>query len=102
MSSRLDPEEFNEIIGAYRRCCADVIARARGFVANFLGDGVLVYFGYPQASEDDAERAVSAGLALVEEVSKQRDDTGAPLQSRVGIASGLVLVGNLIAEGLAH
>jgi class 3 adenylate cyclase/predicted ATPase len=102
MSTRLDPEELNEIIGAYRRCCADVIRRARGFIAQYLGDGVLVYFGYPQASEDDAERAVSAGLALVEAVSKQRDDTGAPMQSRVGVASGLVLVGDLVAEGAAH
>ena len=102
MSSRLDPEEFNEIIGAYRRCCVEVIGPARGFIAQYLGDGVLVYFGYPRASEDDAERAVSAGLALVEAVSKQLDDAGAPMQSRVGIASGLVLVGDLVAEGLPH
>ena len=99
MSTRLDPEELNEIIGAYRRCCVDVVGRARGFIAQYLGDGVLVYFGYPRASEDDAERAVSAGLALVEAVSKQRDDTGAPMRSRVGIASGLVLAGDLVAEG---
>src|SRR6185437_2232564 len=102
MSTRLDPEEFNEIIGAYRRCCVDVIGRARGFIAQYLGDGLLVYFGYPRASEDDAERAVSAGLALVEAVSKQRDDTGKPMQSRVGVASGLVLVGDLIAAGVAQ
>ena len=63
---------------------------------------MLVYFGYPRASEDDAERAVSAGLALVEAVSKQRDDTGTSMQSRVGVASGLVLAGDLVAEGLAH
>jgi class 3 adenylate cyclase len=69
ISTRLDPEEFSEIIDAYRHCCASVIVKSGGFLAQYLGDGVLAYFGYPQASEDDAERAVSAGLSLVEAVA---------------------------------
>ena len=71
ISTRLDPEALHEIMGAYRRICAEVIEqRAGGFVARYLGDGVLAYFGYPHASEDAAERAVNAGLALVESVGQ--------------------------------
>jgi class 3 adenylate cyclase len=66
LSARLDPEDMREIVGAYRRCCADLIAKAGGFVAKYMGDGVLAYFGYPEAHEHDAERAVLGGLALVE------------------------------------
>ena len=99
LSARLDPEDMREIIGAYHRCCADLITRAGGFVAKYMGDGVLVYFGYPQAHEHDAERAVRAGLALVEAVPKLKTAAGAPLQVRVGIATGLVVVGDLIGAG---
>ena len=102
ISTRLDPEALHEIMGPYRKCCADAIERAGGFVARYLGDGVLAYFGYPQASEDAAERAVNAGLALVEAVGQLRDDMGKPLQTRVGIASGLVLIGDLVAAGAPH
>ncbi len=102
MSTRLDPEELHEIMDAYRKCCVRVIEQAGGFVAKYLGDGVLAYFGYPQASEDDAERAVNAGLALIESVGQLRDDAGAALQARVGVASGLVLIGDLIVAGAAH
>ena len=89
-------------MGAYRKCCAEAIERAGGFVARYLGDGVLAYFGYPHASEDAAERAVNAGLALVESVGQVRDDMGRPLQTRVGIASGLVLIGDLVGSGALH
>ena len=65
LAARLDPEDLREIIGVYHRCVADTVARFNGFVAKYMGDGVLVYFGYPQAHEDDAEQAVRAGLALV-------------------------------------
>jgi class 3 adenylate cyclase len=68
--ARLDPEDLREIIGAYHRCVADTVARFDGFVARYMGDGVLVYFGYPQAHEDDAEQAVRAGLALVDAVGR--------------------------------
>ena len=102
ISTRLDPEALHEIMGPYRKRCADAIEQAGGFVARYLGDGVLAYFGYPNASEDAAERAVNAGLALIESVGRLRDDMGKPLQARVGIASGLVLIGDLIAAGAPH
>ena len=96
LSTRFDPEDMQEIVGAYHRCCADLIVKAGGFVARYMGDGVLVYFGYPQAHEHDAERAVRAGLALVKAVPKLKTAAGAPLQVRVGIATGIVVVGDLI------
>jgi predicted ATPase/class 3 adenylate cyclase len=102
LSTRLDPEELHEIIEAYRRCCTGVIVRFGGFVAEYVGDGVVAYHGYPRAHEDDAERAVRAGLALKDAVSKLHDDTGKALRVRVGIATGLVLVGDLIAGGVAR
>jgi class 3 adenylate cyclase len=100
LSARLDPEDLREVIGAYQRCCAVLVEYDGGFVAKYMGDGVLAYFGYPQAHEDDAERAVRAGLALVEAVPKLATAAGSPLQVRVGIATGLVVVGDLISEGL--
>ena len=102
LSARLDPEDMREIVGAYQRCCTDLITRAGGFVAKYMGDGVLAYFGYPQAHEDDAERAVRAGLALVEAVPKLKTAASVPLQVRVGIATGLVVVGDLIGAGAAQ
>ena len=102
LSARLDPEDMREIVGAYHHCCADLIAKAGGFVAKYMGDGVLAYFGYPQAHEHDAERAVHAGLALVEAVPKLKTAAGVPLQVRVGIATGLVVVGDLIGSGAAQ
>jgi class 3 adenylate cyclase len=96
LSTRFDPEDMQEIVGAYHRCCTDLIVKAGGFVARYMGDGVLVYFGYPQAHEHDTERAVRAGLALVEAVPKLKTAAGAPLQVRVGIATGIVVVGDLI------
>jgi class 3 adenylate cyclase/tetratricopeptide (TPR) repeat protein len=102
LSARLDPEDMREIIGAYHRCCAEQITKAGGFVAKFMGDGVLAYFGYPQAHEDDAERAVRAGLSLAEAVPKLPVEHDAKLEVRVGIATGLVVVGDLIGEGDAQ
>jgi class 3 adenylate cyclase len=102
LSARLDPEDMREIVGAYHRSCAEQIAKAGGFVAKYMGDGVLAYFGYPQAHEHDAERAVLAGLALVEAVPMLKTAAGALLQVRVGIATGLVVVGDLIGSGEAQ
>src|SRR6202790_2645292 len=102
LSARLDPEDMREIIGAYHRSCAEQITKAGGFVAKYMGDGVLAYFGYPQAHEHDAERAVLAGLALAEAVPKLKTAAGTPLQVRVGIATGLVVVGDLIGSGEAQ
>ena len=100
LSARMDPEDLREVISAYRKCASDTVQRLGGFVAKFLGDGVMIYFGYPQAHEDDAERAVRAGLELVAAVSSLK--THAPLQTRVGIATGLVVVGDLIGSGASQ
>jgi class 3 adenylate cyclase/tetratricopeptide (TPR) repeat protein len=102
LSARLDPEDLRAIIVAYQRCCAVLVERNGGFVAKYMGDGVLAYFGYPQAHEDDAERAVRAGLTLVEAVPKLATAAGSSLQVRVGIATGLVVVGDLIGAGAAQ
>ncbi len=102
MSARLDPEDMRGIIGAYHKCCASLIERNGGFVAKYMGDGVLAYFGYPQAHEHDAERAVQAGLAIVEAAPKLETAAGAPLHVRVGIATGIVVVGDLLGSGEAQ
>ena len=90
------------MIRAYQDSCAGVIARFEGFVAKFMGDGVLAYFGYPRAHEDEAERAVRAGLALTEATARLTTPAGVPLAARVGIATGVVVVGDLIGEGVAQ
>jgi class 3 adenylate cyclase len=100
LSARMDPEDLREVISAYQKCGADTVQRFGGFVAKYMGDGVLVYFGYPQAHEDDTERAVRAGLELVASVSGLK--THAPLQTRVGMATGLVVVGDLIGSGASQ
>jgi predicted ATPase/class 3 adenylate cyclase len=100
LSARMDPEDLRELISAYQKCVAETVRRFDGFVAKYMGDGVLAYFGYPQAHEDDAERAVRAGLELMGAVTGLK--TTAPLQTRVGIATGLVVVGDLIGSGEAQ
>jgi class 3 adenylate cyclase len=100
LSVRLDPEDLREIITAYQRCCADTVERFGGFIARYMGDGVLAYFGYPYAHEDDPERAILAGLSLIEAVAGLR--VGERLQARVGIATGTVVVGDLIGEGASR
>ena len=100
LSARMDPEDLREVISAYQKCVAETVRHFGGFVAKYLGDGVLVYFGYPEAHEDDAERAVRAGLELVAAVSGLK--THAALQTRVGVATGLVVVGDLIGSGEAQ
>jgi class 3 adenylate cyclase len=102
MSTRLDPEDLRAIIGAYHRCCTALVERHGGFVAKYMGDGVLAYFGYPHAHEHDAERAVQSGLAIVEAAPKLVTAAGSPLHVRVGIATGLVVVGDLIGSGEAQ
>ncbi len=100
LSARVDPEDLREIISAYQKCVAETVQRFGGFVAKYMGDGVLVYFGYPRAHEDDAERAVKAGLELVAAIGSLKTST--PLQARVGIATGLVVVGDLVGSGAAQ
>jgi class 3 adenylate cyclase len=99
LAARLDPEDMHVILAAYQRCCAGLIARNGGFVAQYVGDGVLAYFGYPRAHEHDAERAVRAGLAIVEAAPKLKTAAQAPLRVRVGIATGIVVVGDLLGSG---
>ena len=93
LSTRLDPEDLREVLGAFQNCVAETVGRYDGFVARYMGDGILAYFGYPQAHEDDAERAVRAALAQIEAVPHLK--TRERLQIRVGIATGLVVVGSL-------
>ena len=100
LSARMDPEDLREVISAYQKCVAETVQRFGGFVAKYMGDGVLIYFGYPQAHEDDAERAVRDGLELVAAVTALKSPV--PLQTRVGIATGLVVVGDLIGSGEAQ
>jgi predicted ATPase/class 3 adenylate cyclase len=100
MSARMDPEDLREVITAYQKCVAETVQRFGGFVAAFMGEGVLVYFGYPEAHEDDAERAVRAGLEMVAGVNAIK--THAPLRTRVGIATGLVVVGDLFGSGASQ
>jgi len=100
LSARMDPEDLREVISAYQKCVSETVQRFGGFVAKYMGDGVLVYFGYPQAHEDDAERAVRAALEFVAAVGDLKSH--AALQTRVGIATGLVVVGDLIGSGEAQ
>jgi class 3 adenylate cyclase/predicted ATPase len=100
LSARMDPEDLREVISAYQTCVADTVRGFGGFVARYLGDGVLIYFGYPQAHEDDAERAVRAGLALIDAVAAL--PAREPLQVRIGAATGLVVVGDLVGSGEAQ
>jgi class 3 adenylate cyclase/predicted ATPase len=100
LSTSTDPEDLRKIISAYQNCVAETVRRFGGFVAKYLGDGVLVYFGYPQAHEDDAERGVRAGLETIAAVTAL--EMGVPLETRIGIATGVVVVGDLIGSGSAQ
>src|SRR5438128_1488073 len=101
LASRLDLEDLREVIGDYHKDVERVVGRFDGFVAKYMGDGVLAYFGYPRAHEDDAEQAVRAGLGVIDAVSRL-EVKSVKLQARVGIATGLVVVGDLIGEGSAQ
>ena len=100
LSTRLDPEEQRDVVSAFQSCSANEVKRLGGMVAQYLGDGVLAYFGYPAAHEDDAERAVRAGLAILDAVDTLKPTSDVTLQARIGIASGVVVVGDLVREGV--
>src|SRR5947209_13373434 len=99
LASQLDPEDLREVVRAYQDTCAKVIARYEGYIAQYLGDGLLVYFGYPLAHEDDAQRAVRAGLGIVEALgqltTRMAQERGVHLAVRLGIHTGLVVVGEV-------
>src|SRR6266478_1754735 len=101
LASRLDPEDLREVVAAYQGAVAEVVVGFDGFVAKYMGDGVLAYFGYPRAHEDDAEHAVRAGLGVIDAV-RRLDVESVKLQARVGLATGSVVVGDLIGEGSAR
>jgi class 3 adenylate cyclase len=101
LAARLDPEDMGEVIRAYQECCAEVVRAWGGHVAKYMGDGVLTYFGWPQAHEDAAERAVRAGPAIIAALARMETPAGEPLGAKVGIGTGLVMVGELIGEGVA-
>ena len=102
LSVKLDPEDLRGIIAGYHGCCTELVERHGGFVARYMGDGVLAYFGYPRAHEDDAERAVRAGLEIAAAVASLETRGTERLTVRIGIATGLVVVGDLVGEGSAQ
>jgi len=102
LARQLDPEDLRSVIRAYQDCCAGVIARFDGFICRHIGDGTLIYFGYPRAHEDDAERALHAGLELIRAISHLTTGTGTALQARIGVTTGLVIVGDLVGTGPAQ
>jgi class 3 adenylate cyclase len=102
LSGRLDPEEMRDVITGYQNTVAGVVTRFEGHVAKYMGDGVLCYFGWPTAHEDDAERAARAGLAVMSAMTGMTAPNGEPLAARAGIATGLVVVGDLVGEGAAQ
>src|ERR1700736_508685 len=99
LSARLDPEDMRALTDAYHSACAEIVSSYDGFLAEFRGDGILAYFGYPYAHEDDAERTVRAGLDIVAAVAQLDTPAGEPLAARIGIATGLVVIGDLSGEG---
>ena len=102
LAARMDPEDLREVISGYQKCVAQTVQRFGGFVAKYMGDGVLIYFGYPQAHEDDAERAVRAGLDIAAVVAKLETRANENLKVRIGIATGIVVVGDLVGQGSAQ
>jgi class 3 adenylate cyclase/tetratricopeptide (TPR) repeat protein len=99
LADRQDPEDLRELVKLYQGECQSATGRYGGFIARYLGDGILAYFGYPQAHEDDAERAVRAGLGIIDGMRKLNAERGVQLSVRIGIATGLVVIGDVIGEG---
>ena len=102
LSTELDAEDYRDLIRSYQNTCASVVARFDGFLAKLMGDGLLIYFGWPRAHEDDAERAISAGLGILKAVQSMTAIKGRPLAVRIGIATGRVVVGDIVGEGASQ
>ena len=100
LANEIDPEEMSMLIRRYQDACAGAIVRFDGFIAKFMGDGVLAYFGYPQAQEDAAERSVYAALAIIESLAELKGPDGQALGTRIGIATGIVVIGDIIGSGV--
>jgi predicted ATPase/class 3 adenylate cyclase len=96
LSSSMDPEDVRNLIARYQSCIAGTVGSYNGVIARYMGDGALIYFGYPQAREDDTEQAVHAGLSLIDAIARLTTDTGVPLQVRIGVATGTVVVGDVL------
>jgi len=102
LANEIDPEDMSALIKRYQDACAGAIARFDGFIAKFMGDGVLAYFGYPQAQEDAAERSIYAALAIIESLRQLKGPRGRTFETRIGIATGLVVIGDIIGSGVAR
>ncbi len=102
LSTRLDVEDLREVIGVYQDTCRDVVAAYGGFIARYMGDGILIYFGCPQAHEDDGDRALHTGIDVIKAVGALRPRPGLDLQVRIGVATGVVIVGDIIGEGASE
>jgi class 3 adenylate cyclase len=102
LSTQLDPEDYRDLIRAYQDACADVVRRFDGFLAKYMGDGLLIYFGWPRAHEDDAERVMNTGLGVITAVQSLAASKAALLSVRVGIATGQVIVGDIVGEGASQ
>jgi class 3 adenylate cyclase len=102
LSEKIDPEELREVLSVYQSTVSKAVGPYAGFIARFMGDGLLIYFGYPKAHEDDAERAVRAGLQIIQSVSELRSGFASELQVRIGVATGLVVAGDIIGTGASE
>ena len=102
LANEIDPEEMSMLIRRYQDACAGAIVRFDGFIAKFMGDGVLAYFGYPQGQEDAAERSVYAALAIIDSLKELKGPDGQVLGTRIGIATGIVVIGDIIGSGVAR
>ena len=102
LSASMDPEEYREVLAAYQTAASSAIKRYEGYIARYMGDGLLVYFGYPQAHEDDAERAIRTGIDIIDNVAGLSVRGGGGLQVRIGVSTGMVVVGDIVGEGASE
>ena len=102
LSASMDPEDYRDVLGSYQTAASSAIKRYDGYIARYMGDGLLVYFGYPQAHEDDAERAIRTGIDIIDNVADLSVRSGRGLQVRIGVSTGMVVVGDIVGEGASE
>jgi class 3 adenylate cyclase len=102
LSTRLDIEDFRDVILTNNVCVADLVREHNGKMACYMGDGTLAYFGHPEAGEDNADQAIHAALAIIENVARLKNDLGVELKVRIGIATGVVVVGDVMSDGVVR